>query len=50
MIIKALNNQQGAALVEYALLATIIAVGCIFAVAGLGESVIVLFERVAGAF
>lgn len=45
---KMLFNEEGAALVEYALLVGLIAVVCIAAIEGLGQAIRDLFVRITG--
>jgi Flp pilus assembly pilin Flp len=46
MLLKIIKDQRGAILVEYALLATLIAVACVTAVIVIGGRVIGLFSGV----
>jgi Flp pilus assembly pilin Flp len=46
MFRRIIKNQRGAIFAEYALLATLIAVACIYAVTTLGANILDLFSRV----
>jgi len=50
MFFKLLKDQGGAIFVEYALLATLIAVACVIAVSAFGDGLLKLFNPVVEAF
>ena len=49
VIRKLANNEDGAALVEYGLLIGLIAVICIASVTTLGQSISIMFKKIASA-